>query len=318
MLILQYSYIIYTMVQGIERFPTSAIESREPNTEFERNAKLTYEIVVKHANWIIDYLNLDAKRPFVANSKALKKRDEQLAESRRGSYALNRGMQQISILLAATVKQMECEFGRKMTLDIGCGMGRLGAELARKAKSKVTFLDNDPEALAKVSPKSGAKVLGEAAVLSAFEDESFERTIAAYSSLSWTSNPLQAVKAVNEQMRVTDVGGSAFFIPVLSNVAQRQGIGDYTEKNPSTRLGLGGESIAFKVWALQDYLVLDSLQRFEEEGLCSTSWCAYIGQGQSTGLTIESFSAIVDKHKSIPDDVFEANLDYVKLFVEHA
>ena len=290
------------MSQGIERFPASVMKQREPQTPFERNAMFTTAHVMKYGLWLMQHLGLETEKPFMADEAALTARQKQLEDAKAEIHEQRRGVYEIGTLLAATVAQTEAEFSHQTLLDIGCGDGNFGSELARNAKSKVTFLDNNPAALARIRPKSGTKVLGDGADLVEFEDESFTKTISAFSAIPWAKTPYEAIEALGEQLRVTETDGSAFFVPILSNIIQRQTLvgaeADIIRSIRGTPLGL--DRNALQVWSLQDFLLINNLNELENDGYCDVTWVGYVFEGKTYGDPIESFSAIVDKQRPIP------------------
>ncbi|HVX48230.1 MAG TPA: class I SAM-dependent methyltransferase [Candidatus Saccharimonadales bacterium] len=267
--------------------------------------------MARHVRWAEGYISLGEEGEFRITDEALEKRRLQLDEARNLSYATARDAHYLSVMVGGTVSQIEDEMCRRTVLDIGCGQGRFGEAMARKAKAEMTFVDIDEEALAKISKKAGSIVVANAADLP-FEDESFDRTISAFSAMLWSETPHDTLRSLNEAVRVTETGGSVFFLPVFSYLMPRKSIVARSEANPAD----SDHPLAHKVMALQDHLVFTALERLREEGGADISWKSFIGRGSATGLQSDTFSAIIDIKEPIDPQLLEENLAYADQFVE--
>lgn len=295
---------------GIERSPYPSPEF-EPITESDRDSKASYKFVSRHMRWARSYIDLDEEEEFRITDEALEKRRLQLDAGRDLSFVRTRDAHQLSVMIGGTVSRLEEEMRRRTVLDIGCGQGRFGEDMARKAKAEMTFVDIDEEALAKISKKAGDIVVANAADLP-FEDESFERTISAFSAMLWSDTPHDTVRSLNEAVRVTETGGSVFFLPVFSYLMPRKSIVARSEADPDDI----DHPLAHKVMALQDHLVFTALERLREDGGADISWKSFIGQGSATGQQSDTFSAIIDINEPIDPALLEENLTYADQFVE--
>ena len=295
---------------GIERSPYPSPEF-EPITESDRDSRTSYKYVAKHVRWTRDYIDLGEEDEFRITDEALEKRRLQLEVARGLSYATSRDAHHISVMIGGTVSQIEGEMRCRTLLDVGCGQGRFGEAMARKAKAEMTFVDIDEEALAKISKRAGNIVLANATDLP-FEDESFERTLSAFGAITWAETPHDAVRALNEAVRVTETGGSIFLLPAFSNIMQRKPMVARSEAKPTDT----DHPLAHRVMALQEHLIFTALERFREEGGADISWKSFIGTGTNSGQQSDTFSAIIDKVEPIDPDLLEENLAYADQFVE--
>lgn len=295
---------------GIERSPYPS-EDFEGRTESDGDSRSSYEYIVEHVEWAEGYIDLDGEEEFRITDEALEKRRLQLNAGRDLSFVRTRDAHQLSVMIGGTVSRLEEEMRGRTVLDIGCGQGRFGEAMARKAKAEMTFVDIDEEALAKISKRAGDIVLANAADLP-FEDESFERTISAFSAMLWSETPHDAVRSLNEAVRVTETGGSVFLLPVFSYLLTRKSIVARSEADPEDI----DHPLAHKVMAVQDHVVFTALERLREEGGADISWRSFIGQGSATGRQSDTFSAIIDIHEPIDPDLLEENLAYADQFLE--
>ncbi|MGI9027908.1 MAG: class I SAM-dependent methyltransferase, partial [Candidatus Saccharimonadales bacterium] len=200
-------------------------------------------------------------------------------------------------------------------LDIGCGTGRLGTELRRgQAKAKVTFLDNDEQQIEKLKLKSGCKKVVAEATNLPFEYESFAKTLSVFSAIHWAETPYERIQSLNEALRVTEVGGSLFVIPAFSSLHHRQRLNPKIEQLTHRVKGkeMTVSKLALKTWALQDYVMLHSLLAFAKQSYCSITWC---GTPKPSLRQVDNYSAIIDKHRSIPPEVFAGNLAVAERFM---
>ncbi len=296
---------------GLERAPVYPF-NEGALTYRGQDSAATFGLVLEHSAWLESQLGLGTDLPFRVGPEALRARHDQLERSKSESHCTSRGVLFLGKLVSGTVKEMEAEFARQTVLDIGCGDGRLGVELSRNAKSRVTFFDRDSAALSGITRKSGRKIIGEGVSLP-FTDEAFDKTVTAFSSVAWAETPLETVNSLQEALRVTQVNGTCFVIPALSNVLSRRRLAVAELVNPNQQSL--EDPLALKVWALQDHLAINTLLGLAEEGYCSISWSSFIGKGMNTGATVENYSAVVDKVRPIPEEVYGANLAYAKSFM---
>jgi hypothetical protein len=303
------------MVSGLERAPIYPGMPVEAASQRGRESAMAFGIVLKHTEWLEGYLGVDTDSPFKVDAAAIKARHEQLEGAKSNAHSTTRGIHQLGMLLVGTVNQMSGEFARKRVLDIGAGEGRFGAELTRKARAKMTYLDHDRDILSTIPASWGDRIAASGYALP-FKDEAFPRTVAAFSSLPWAKTPQESVNALNEALRVTEVGGTVFLPPFLSNIMKRHAqtnqvaISDLPSREVDTN-----ERLGLKVWAAQDYALIGSLLNLIAEDYCSVTWSGYIAKGVNTGEVIESYTAIIDKNKSIPPKVFADNLDFANQFM---
>ncbi len=295
-------------MSGIPRSPYPSADF-ELTSVSDQDSVVTYDTIVEHETWVREYLGLGGEEPFKVTAKALEKRRQQFAASQEAAYATTRDAHQISMMLGGTVSQIEDEMRRRTVLDIGCGQGRFGEAMARKAKSEMTFVDIDEQMLARISRKAGNIVLANAADLP-FDDETFDRTLSVYAAISWSETPQDAIRALNEAVRVTEVGGSTFIMPAFSHITSRKRMVARSEANPIDV----DHPLAHQMVALQDHLVFTALERFREEGGADITWRSLIGQGVASGGQVESLSAIIDKTEPMGPELLEQNLAYAEEF----
>lgn len=300
---------------GIERAPISESALPPGVNPHSRigDSYTTFTELLKHEAWVIDELGLgDCEDQFKVTPEALKARQDQLDWSKDQSFTITRGVQQLSRLVSGNVKQTEAEFARKRLLDIGCGAGRLGVELARSAKTKTTFFDKEIGVLPHVRRRDGQILVGDASALP-IKDEAYPRVVSAFSALSWGVTPVEMALSLCEGLRVTEVHGTFFAIPLIQNILQRR------EKANLQKFGIitdeQEDPEAMKVWALNDHIKLFILRTLAEKDFCSVSWSSFIGEGQSTQATLEHYSATIDKHRSIPQGLLNQFVAYAEGFM---
>ena len=302
------------MITGIERAPVYPATPIEPMTERQLESLNAFQSIEEHRELVAHTFGLESDQPYRLTKLDLEARDRQQEFARNVCYTTSRTTVELGKFVLATVKQMEDEFRKKTVLDIGSGVGRFGEAIARNAKAEVTFLDRDPEALEKVSKRAGRIVLADGLDLP-FEEESFERVMASFSSVHWASNPEESAKALNEIIRVTQKGGGMIIIPIINNISERRNLlpvitaerlpnGDF---HPQDRYAV--------VWALQDLVVTDTLFRLAEEGIVNITWSNTLTPTQLKGVNLENFSVVVDKLDSIPEEILAENLSYARQFM---
>jgi len=297
---------------GLERAPISSL-SDTPRSERGVKSAEAFARAHNHDRRIKERLGIGAPQQFCINQESLIARKQMLADSKEHSHAVDRTSLELGILVLATVTGMENECRRSRVLDIGCGRGRFGEQMARNARAKLTFLDMDPQIMAGISPRAGDIVIGDGRLLP-FEDESFEKTFSTFSSIVWAETPVETIQALNEALRVTETGGSTFLLPALVNTTELEGYLKPTDKAQSKEWA--DFSLGCRVWALQDHVLLHALHLLAVEEYCSITWSQFGGPGMKTGHEFEFISAIVDKKKPIPPDVLQVSLDYAKSFYE--
>jgi ubiquinone/menaquinone biosynthesis C-methylase UbiE len=303
------------MKSGLERAPVYPNRPVEPLTIRQEESVTAFDLIQEHLEWIESFLALK-NEPFKTTPADLEARRQQLQVAKELCHRRVRSIADLGKLVIGTVSQMEAEFAYQTVLDIGAGEGRFGEALARKAKARVTFVDNDPNVMDHISPRAGVKVVADGKSLP-FEDESFNKTVSAFSSIHWAATPVESVQALNEALRVTEVDGSAFIIPAISNFSKR-----YWRTRPSLLAWSGAELpdkeeySALKVWAAQDYVLLKTLLKMAKDDYCAITWSGYRGIAQHYYTELEWVSVIVDKKKAIPTEVLEDNVAYAKQFIE--
>jgi len=277
---------------------------------------LAFTLLQENDLWAIGMLGIGTTDQFRLSEKSLAARAEMLKKSKVGVHRQDRGMHELGKLVCGKIDDIEAEFYRRQTLDIGCGLGILDAELARKARSRMFMVDNDAEVLSTIPRRVGKTILASGQELP-IRSDSFDRTVVSFSSLTWAKTPRETASALNEALRVTAVGGCLIAVPIMSNVqARRDQFLDYD----ICRLGgrarhryLEDEG-GMKVWALQDHLIFNALISLSDRGQTSITWNHHTAIGIYSGEPLEHFSAIIDKHRPIPQEFFDANLNYAASF----
>lgn len=271
-----------------------------------QDSQTTWDVVTEHLAKVTEQLEMGKPDQFVVDEEALLARINQLDKAKAGSHIVSRGSHQLAINLHSNISKIEGEFGKRKTLDIGCGEGRLGTDLERKAKTPFVFMDRDVDTLASIHTRRGSKVVGEALRLP-FEDGQFERTIGMYAAHIWTVDPVDSLAELLEQLRVTREGGSVFCVPLVTQIIKRQ---KYLGSRDADRLH-GREStvaqiqedMAMKVWDMRDYLVISALSSLVEDGYLDMTWTSFLGEGVTSGAGLEVYSTILDVKKPISREV---------------
>jgi len=301
-------------MSGIERAPLASLNAKRLSPR-QSDSLAVFNLIGEHLDLTEDYLGIGTEKPFLVDAASLKARQDQLAWSRSESHHVSRGVQEIAVQLGATVERMEKEMEKTDVLDIGCGDGTFGDRMGRAANARVTFLELDPTVMPPRSRYTNRQVLASGESLP-FPDESFDKTLSAFSTLTWANSPLSALRCLSEAIRVTRVGGTYFAVPIMSQVMARHNVMRYHMQQAAKGVELkdGNDLGAMKVWALQDYLLLTCMLELEAEGMCSVSLASFIGQGGKTGNKIESYSAIIDKKSPITQEFFDGYNEYAKSF----
>lgn len=301
------------MSQGIERAPVHSLNAGPPISPAGEASAAAFGRIIAHAFWVNNYLGIGGEHPFQADAAALEDRRKHIRDGQELRYHAARDIKQLGTLVVATVDQIEAEFANQTVLDIGCGTGRLGEELRRRAKAKVTFLDQDESVMDGITLKSGCnKVVADARELP-FEDESFARTLNIFSAIHWAETPHDRVQAFNETLRVTEVGGSALIVPAFASLKLRHKIDPDVEE---VTVGNATKNItitqkALKMWALQDHVLLHAMMLLAGQEYCSITWS---DNSTYNPREIDNYSAIIDKHRPIPPKVMATNLAYAARF----
>jgi SAM-dependent methyltransferase len=149
---------------------------------------------------------------------------DSLRES-RDKFADNRGLNALGVLFMVDKKsKLSGEFEGKTVIDIGSGSGVLANDLRKRAHANVTEVDFSEKALGTASPifkNMGKRILADATDLSAIEDGSFDASISLYSTMIHTETIHRRLKSFTETLRVTKVGGRAFFAPFIGGMVMR-------------------------------------------------------------------------------------------------
>jgi ubiquinone/menaquinone biosynthesis C-methylase UbiE len=174
-------------------------------------------------------------------------------------------------------------------------------------KAEVTFLDKDRDALERVSKKAGKIVMAEATQLP-FEDESFQRVMNGFSSVHWAETPVESVQALNEAIRVAEVGGSTIVIPFINSISPRREFFPLILKHKKPDGSFQDEDSYAIVWAMQDLAVTNSLYRLAEGGYTDITWSNNVQPTHNPKVSRELYSVVIDKLKSVPQEIFETNL----------
>ncbi|HET9850733.1 MAG TPA: methyltransferase domain-containing protein [Candidatus Saccharimonadales bacterium] len=283
-------------------------------SEAQVESLMAFQNIDELRELIIDSFGLDSNSPYLLTDADLKAWHEH-QESLREDQHRTRSTHELGRQVLATVSEMEEEFGRQTLLDIGCGEGRFGEAMARNAKAKVTFLDRDPVQLTRISKRAGNIVLGSGQELP-FEDESFSRVMLAYSSLYWAETPLEAAQALNEAIRVTEVDGTVIIIPLTHTISQRRRLLPLMAQIRDKLGDLDERDRYEAVASLRDLTIIRGLFKLAERRLVSVTWTNFVGPSVVPGISLENYSAIIDKHRSVPPEIYEDNQNYAKQLIK--
>jgi len=295
------------MSTGIPRAPIFGEMPPEPMSHDQVESWNAFLNVDEHRDMVAEIFGVDSGSPYQLSQEDLAARRDQIEMAKAIGHHQSRSTSQLGVMVLATVAQMENEFCRRTLLDVGAGSGRFGEEMARNAKAEVTFLDRDSEILERVSKKAGKIVLAEATQIP-FEDESFERVMVGFSSVHWAETPEESVRALNEAVRVAEVGGSTIVIPVMNSISPRRQLLPMILKQRTASGEFQPEDRYAVVWALQDLALTNSLYRFAENGYADITWANNVEPTHDRRVQRELYSIVIDKLQTIPEEVYKANL----------
>lgn len=309
------------MNRVLERVSVDEMIERRPRTLREKSSMAAYGKIARHGYYLRKSLGVGSRDHFRVSPPALMARQKHLEWAKNSGHETGRDIHQLSNLLTGlglhAVKQFEAEFAGQDVLDIGCGEGRFGEAIARNGKARVTFLDKDEAIMNNIVPSSRKKkVVGDGRSL-AFEDESFDKTVSAFSAVYWAPTPVDTIKALNEALRVTKVGGTCFLIPAFSSLKLRHHIASIDFTTANLRKGdpeVLADPRVYKMWDLQDFVVLQGLLHLEKTGHCSLTWGGYVLEGKTLGETLEHYSVMIDVEKPIPKRMLTNNLAFARRF----
>lgn len=307
------------MTDGIERGPVYPDIPEPPLSAAQVESLQTFYAVDEHLDLISTIFELESDEPYRLSADDIEARRFQQDVGRRSAYRRSRTTREIGSVLMATVAQIEDEFRGRSLLDIGCGTGRFGEEMARNAKAKVTFLDSDPESLAMVSKRAGTIVEADGLALP-FEDESFQRVTNFFSSVHWAESPLQSAQALNEAVRVTEAGGSTFVAPLMNGLTQRRDLLPILLMERLPDGSFSPEDRYAATWSLQDYCLTQNLYRLAEGGYCGITWKNNVDYLTIAGFRVprENITVIIDKYKTIPPEVLAENIEQARKLMAEA
>lgn len=270
------------------------------------DSQTSWDMILAHRDIVAGQLDIGTPDQFIVDEYALQCRVASLTASMGAAHITSRGIHQVAVNLHSTVKKVEGEFKKARVLDIGCGEGKLGAELERKAKAHVTYLDKDEDSVKAIQTRRGAKYVEDATRLP-FKDGEFTRTIGLYAAHVWTADPVDSLVALLEQLRVTTQGGTAFTIPLFNNILMRQDVLAHRDmarwSGQETEESQKPSAIAQKVWDIRDYLVANALSLLAEEGYIDMTWASFIGNGATANRQLETYSGILDIKKQLDKDL---------------
>jgi hypothetical protein len=112
--------------------------------------------------------------------------------------------------------------------------------------------------------------------------------------------------ALNEAIRVTEVGGSTIIIPAVVMIGVLKGILPELSREMSQTGTIQDVDRYLAVIAAQNLAVIKSLFRLAEQGYTETTW-ARRDETIAPGAILDRYSVLVDKHKSIPAEVLTNN-----------
>jgi ubiquinone/menaquinone biosynthesis C-methylase UbiE len=303
------------MSTGIERAPVYPAMPAEPLTNAQVESLVAFQSIDEHRQLVEQIFGLDTDNPYRITAADLEARRRQMAEARELGHHHTRSARELGTYVLATVPQMEDEFRRQTMLDIGSGTGRFGEAMARNAKAEVTFLDRDPEILKRISKRAGKIVLADGTDLP-FEDESFQKVLSGFSSVHWAETPLESARALNEAIRVTEVGGSTLVIPLLNVISQRRQLLPKIFNSEVLSAPLEAADGYAAAWAMEDMAVINSLFKLAEGGYLGITWSNHLEETGRAGVSRELYSVIIDKQKSIPQEVYEQNIAYARQLMD--
>lgn len=294
--------------QGLERAPVSSLHDKPRS----RRAKVSLnglEVFATYDYQIRQSLSIGQESQFVVTAAALRHQSELMRQEkiqdRRG-----RTISTIAELVVASSVELvieECRDTR--VLDIGCGEARFGEELTRVANADVTSVDSDPEILKTASQNAGEIMLADGRELP-FADESFDKTFNTFASISYAHSPLDAVMSLNESLRVTKADGTVFMLPICAPLDLRKALTEATNK----------DATSVKMFALQDHVIFQALRSMMSDDYISVTWAGmkwvYDGMEKVEDRSFDMITAVIDKQKPIPPEVFAKNIAYVNSFNE--
>lgn len=173
------------------------------------------------------------------------------------THKLDRGLVDLAVELDTNKKSLEEMFVGKSVLDIGCGTGRLAAEIARIKRTRVVALDHNPEMINRIPKmKNLTGVEGSGFDLAAtIHDEQFDVVLSSFSSVLWARSEKEKIDSITSSIGATISGGTTLLVPVVSNPGYRM-----SEAERVTKSVMSGSS------SINPHDALDMLQQLYVAG----------------------------------------------------
>lgn len=171
------------------------------------------------------------------------------ADAARGGtdrYTAARNLDSMAAFLGARPKDVIQEVSKKKVLDVGSGEGKLGDDLRRYGKARVSELDFSALALASAVPilsSRGARTVGDGTELP-FRDGAFDATTSMFSTFVHAPTIRSRLQGLTEAIRVTQPGGRVYAVPLFGLMMLRQQRWNMMQNNPDLRSGLADDEIA--------------------------------------------------------------------------
>jgi ubiquinone/menaquinone biosynthesis C-methylase UbiE len=300
-------------LNGFERAPIASV-SDDYDSDRAEVSMAGFKRVTSHMYWLRRHFKVGGDDQFCVSREDLERYQMVISDAGVDSMVDGRRVDELGWHFASDAKGVINECRGRSVLDVGCGKGRFGKELRYSgAKAEITLVERDPDTLARVSPKIGAKVVADACTLP-FNDNTFDRSFMTYSALTYPKSPVEAVQALGEIMRVTKPEGSSFLAPISIDLNIHDAMIKYGVVTPIEDYDDKTSEAYFNIRMLSEYLVINGLMRLIKSGYADVTWAHGKGVSEKISDGMEIITAIVDKKTDIPADVMSDLVDSAVIF----
>lgn len=161
-------------------------------------------------------------------------------------YTAARNLVSMTAFLGARPKDVIQEVRKQSILDVGSGEGKLGDDLRRYGKARVTEVDFSALALASAVPilgSRGARTVSDGTELP-YRDGSFDTVTSMFSTFVHAPTIRSRLQGLTEAVRVTRPGGRIYAVPLFGLMMLRQQRWNMMQNDPNILDGLAEDEIA--------------------------------------------------------------------------